>query len=441
VTGSTHIAVGIASSLAIMQPKSVPDCLCAITGGMIGGMICDIDSPGKRDSMDIRDDQYGWQLVVYFVLIIGFLMFLDYLSGNGAVAFIVDNAGPLLFASVAIFVGLCIYGTRTSHRTFMHSLLAGALMSASVWFFCQPVAIPFAIGFASHLLIDFLNKKKVQYLWPLKLRFGLNRFPSDGKLNATMGAVATVISFFLGVYFFLYGFAGNPLFNKIYRFFSSPFTIQGIITVPMLVPYLIIVNIVTIIAYTLDYHLYMRGAGFYTGDDKEDNPIAEFIMTLLLILDMAGGFIGKLLVVLFTQKGKFRKIQIAANFNLYIVPICIMFSWIILLLTFFIPQYASWVRPISSLSVFSIPVKYIALGYMVVINTVTLLVFPRIERFGVLITPREKVSLLLWFFGGASGGYISMKHTGNHEKAIIFSESFMFMIPMHAIFLACVLFH
>ena len=59
--------------------------------------------------MDIRDDQYGWQVVVYFVLIIGFLMFLDYLSGNGAVAFIVDNAGPLLFASAAHLANVFVW--------------------------------------------------------------------------------------------------------------------------------------------------------------------------------------------------------------------------------------------------------------------------------------------------------------------------------------------
>ena len=62
------MAIGIACSLAILQPKTVPGCLCAMTGGMIGGMISDIDSPGKRQSLDYSEDPYGWQVFVFIGL-------------------------------------------------------------------------------------------------------------------------------------------------------------------------------------------------------------------------------------------------------------------------------------------------------------------------------------------------------------------------------------
>lgn len=124
MTGNTHVAVGVASSLIILQPKTVPECLCAITGGIIGGMICDIDSPGKRKSLDYRDDPYGWQIAVFVVIVIAFLLGLDYLAGSGAVEYIMTHLGPPLLIGGAVFLGVCIFGTRTPHRTFMHVLSA-----------------------------------------------------------------------------------------------------------------------------------------------------------------------------------------------------------------------------------------------------------------------------------------------------------------------------
>ena len=91
MTGSTHVAIGIASSLAILQPKTIPECLCAITGGAIGGMISDIDSPKKRESLDYRDDPYGWQIYTFLGIAITVLLALDFFEGNGAVDFCISH--------------------------------------------------------------------------------------------------------------------------------------------------------------------------------------------------------------------------------------------------------------------------------------------------------------------------------------------------------------
>ena len=219
MTGGTHVAVGIASSLAILRPRTVPECLCAITGGMIGGMISDIDSPGKRKSMDYRNDPYGWQVYAFVVIGLVIILGIDYVAGYGAVDYVIKNFGPPILAGGIAFLGLCFYGAQTDHRSFTHSILAGALFTVSIWCFCKPLATPFAIGFASHLIIDFFNRKKVQYFWPLSTKIGLNKFPPDGKLNETLGGIGTIASIYLFSYFFINSFANSVLFEKIMSFF------------------------------------------------------------------------------------------------------------------------------------------------------------------------------------------------------------------------------
>ena len=255
----------------------------------------------------------------------------------------------------------------------MHSFLAGIALSASLWYFCRPLAAPFAIGFASHILIDFFNKKKIQYLWPIPVKIGLNRYPSNGKLNRMLGGAATLISIFSFVYFFINSFAVSPLLQKVIKFFSMPVSIKGYITVPLIVPYLIVINIISFLAYILDYHLWKNSIGFYSGSDEDVEEMSEFIMTLLLAIDIAGGMIGKILAVLVLMKGKFYKAEQLANFNLYVIPICLLVSWIFVLSTFLFPILVPSAKPIASIRVGLIHVRYVILLCFVVINIITCL--------------------------------------------------------------------
>ena len=255
-----------------------------------------------------------------------------------------------------------------------------------------------------------------------------------------LGALGTVISIYLGAYFFINSFADSVLLTKAFNFFSAPVSIMGIITVPMFVPYLIIINLVALVAYTIDYNLWIRGLGFYGGSDKEADEMSSFIMTLLLLVDIAGGVIGKLIVVFITQRGKLYKAEKLANVNLYVIPICLLASWLAVLFTFFFPDLIAWVKPLSQLAIGGVPIRYIVLGYLVIINLVTMFVFPRVQQFAKLITKREKASFALCFLGGASGGYLAMKITGSHESAVLFSDTLPDMIIAHAIVLTCMFF-
>lgn len=440
MTGSTHVAIGIASSVAMMQPKTIPECLCAVAGGMVGGMICDIDNHGARSSWDYREDPYGWQVYAFVVIGVAIVLGLDYLSGHGAVDYLINNSGPPMWAGGGAFVVLCIIGAITKHRTFMHSFLAGALLTAAVWFFCQPLAVPFAIGFASHIILDFFNETGVTYFWPIQTPICLNKFPYDGKLNNALGGIGTLASIYLVVYFFITSFASSELFTRIIGFFSMQVSIKGLITVPMIVPYLVILNIVTFIIYIVDCFLYTERVGLYSGTEERRDNMAEFLLTLLLGLGIAGGMIGMLLAVLIILGVSFSKGNDDANFNFYIIPLNLLVIWAVLIFTFVLPSILPWVGALSSMSIASIPLRYIVLGYFVVISIITFFAFQWAGQFTWKITSRELLCLFLSFIGGATGGYLEMKTTGKHENAVMMKGTLPGMIIMHAIVLVCVFF-
>ena len=44
----THFAVGLATSLAIIQPKTFNECAVAVIGGTVGGVLADNDIESKK---------------------------------------------------------------------------------------------------------------------------------------------------------------------------------------------------------------------------------------------------------------------------------------------------------------------------------------------------------------------------------------------------------
>lgn len=435
MTGNTHIAVGISSSLAILQPDTVPECLCAITGGMIGGMISDIDSPRKRDSLNFEKDRFGWQAYTFLCIALVFLLGMDYEAGNGAVDYIIKNFGPSVIVGGTAFLGLCFYGAHTYHRSFTHSIVAGILFSLSLWCFCKPLAIPFSLGFASHLILDFFNKKKVQYLWPLPVKLGLNKFPADGRLNEALGGIGTTLSIYLSCYFFITSFSESVLFNRIMNGFSTQISLCGV-SVPFIVLYLFVINVFGFLVYILDYIFCKWHLFFYYGTKEHSDNMQEFLHTLLLGIDISGGMVGKLLAVILVTKGKIWKKEGYENFNLFIIPICIFVIWMAFLCTFF-PEKIIWFRSLSKINIGKFPMSYLVIGYFIIMNIITAILFPKMQRFAAAITSREKLCMGLSLLGGATGGYLSMKITGNHSNAIMLIRTLPEMIAMHAVVLTC----
>lgn len=189
----THIAVGVAASLAILQSATLGEVFAAVIGGAVGGDICDIDC---KPTDYVHDALYGRVIVSTIVSV---MLLADYLTGAGLCASFVAHVGPGMALGIVGLVLAGILGYMSKHRSFAHSILCLAWMTVSLWLVSPVLAPPFAIGFVSHVALDLLNKKKVQLLYPLKAgAFSLGLCRADGLANtvlASAGLLAAAVLF------------------------------------------------------------------------------------------------------------------------------------------------------------------------------------------------------------------------------------------------------
>lgn len=81
---------------------------------------------------------------------------------------------------LAILIGFSIFGGTQPHRGFTHSVLALLIASFSAYLIFKNLALAFCIGYASHLLIDMVNKKGEQLLYPMPNRWCFNLCKANG---------------------------------------------------------------------------------------------------------------------------------------------------------------------------------------------------------------------------------------------------------------------
>lgn len=199
--GKTHLALGVAAAAAVLQPSSAPECLAAVLGGAVGGVICDIDNlrnEGKNDSVMI-------QLTASAAAVC--ILAADYFLNTGICAAALRLDRQRIALGAAAYIVLWIIGFFSNHRGFTHSLAAGALFSQAVWMLCPPLTLPYAAAYASHIAADLLNKKGLRLLWPLKGGVCLGLCYSDRAANTLLfqfGILASVFFLMNGTVMHLY---------------------------------------------------------------------------------------------------------------------------------------------------------------------------------------------------------------------------------------------
>lgn len=187
--GKTHLAVGIATSLAVTQPDSPQELILAMGIGGLGSLIPDIDV-GTSESHRDADK------IVILSCVLAFAAYMiDKMCSFDIVSRIVNNSGYYrIVLGMAMFIGICAFGKEQPHRSFMHSLLALILLSVAVGFIHFSMIPYFAAGFLSHLLTDALNYKKVRVLFPLKGGVALKLFHAHGLANNVLLLFGVVLS-------------------------------------------------------------------------------------------------------------------------------------------------------------------------------------------------------------------------------------------------------
>ena len=102
---------------------------------------------------------------------------------------------------VIIFIAVCAFGKNQPHRSFMHSIMAMAILSAShihgvrdSWY------LYFVVGFASHLVLDCFNRKRVRILYPLPGGIALDFCKAGGFVDSLLFKLGSVAVIFEIVY-------------------------------------------------------------------------------------------------------------------------------------------------------------------------------------------------------------------------------------------------
>ena len=158
--GKTHYVIGESSCLILFPPTSLTNMILQIVVSSIGAGISDIDISPKAGRRKITE-----------YTLLGLAMF-AYISHKTILHLWRTNPFSLISVYkekavlLLIFVGLCIIGSHTQHRTFTHSFLFLGLTSLIIYRI-YPIFVPwYACGFISHIVLDLLNKRPITPFFP-----------------------------------------------------------------------------------------------------------------------------------------------------------------------------------------------------------------------------------------------------------------------------------
>ena len=180
MTGKTHLACGVCAAVLLLRPRTIPEYALVFAMSAAGAAIPDIDIKNSICRRTI------FPISLFIPVLIFAAMSLPSLKGC-----LPEWAGSFWRWTIA-FAGLCLIGRLSPHRTFTHSLTAGALFTLALYkaFLTAEMgglallpAAAFAAGYAAHLLLDITGFKKMQLLFPFGPWFSLKLFRASGRTD------------------------------------------------------------------------------------------------------------------------------------------------------------------------------------------------------------------------------------------------------------------
>lgn len=191
--GYTHVAVGVTTALLYSNMNGMGvsiELIIPVVVGGIGGLVPDVDM------YDIDDGTKNLKKrVKYITMVIILLMFLFWLLHD-------QLSFDLLVSSIGWFILMIIVCSAISaHRHVSHSLLAMAMFTYPLIRINKDLGMMFMLSYASHLLLDIINYKKVHlFNFIPKLRNGFcgKIVKADNQVaNSVITGIAIFLSFFI----------------------------------------------------------------------------------------------------------------------------------------------------------------------------------------------------------------------------------------------------
>ncbi len=189
--GKTHLVIGVALSLAVMRPATMPALVSGAGAAALGSVISDIDAGQSGAGHDATK-------VVASIVIAGVLVLLaDLYFHLGLYTRLLKRGRETDFMlPLLLFILFAAVGMLTRHRSFMHSLPAMILFTACIWFMQRAMTPYFAIAYASHLLLDLTNRRGMRLFFPSRKLVSMKLFASNGWMDRILlmaGVIALVL--------------------------------------------------------------------------------------------------------------------------------------------------------------------------------------------------------------------------------------------------------
>lgn len=175
----THIALGNLASLILVCPESINALLTTVSFATLGSILPDVD---LKDS---TTDKIFDRLITSMITIIILGIFINY-SFNINLYDKIREYGQIFnyILCTCLFTIMAYMGSKTHHRSFTHSILGLIIYTLILSYtFSKNAVIPFFISYASHIIIDLLNKRGLTLFYPIKSRFCFNLCESNGTIN------------------------------------------------------------------------------------------------------------------------------------------------------------------------------------------------------------------------------------------------------------------
>ena len=186
--GKTHFSVGIAAGLAICRPQSPAILVAGAAVAGFGGIISDIDV-GTSGAYNKVDRIIGLAIGAITGIVIADAVFHVGIYNR----LMADSNIARIITGILAFLGICIFGMKQPHRSFIHSISALLGLSFFVYMIFPDVAPYFSIGFVSHMAIDALNGKREKLFWPIGKGFALRLCASDGIVNNLLFHISNIL--------------------------------------------------------------------------------------------------------------------------------------------------------------------------------------------------------------------------------------------------------
>ena len=174
----THVMCSNLISLYLMKPGSISELLITCGVASLGGLVPDVD---LKDS---TSDKLFDRLMTSLITIVVMSFLIKYFFDIDLYCKIKEYDIFSYLISVCLFIILAYFGSKSSHRSFTHSILGLFIYTGILFYgFNFNVVIPYFVSHLSHIILDLFNKKGIALFYPSKYRTCFDLCESNGKVN------------------------------------------------------------------------------------------------------------------------------------------------------------------------------------------------------------------------------------------------------------------